>query len=134
MVEIVGERGAYKGLNQVTNLVSLTALSGETFPDLPVLDGNTIDLTQDLSHLQGHYFTFTGVSMTAVTNPSYDNLQFTFTIGTETFTVFYDSRLANSEAAAAHLYDYATDTSQFAEGAVVNLTLVLGWRDGVQFR
>ena len=125
VVEIKGTRGAYKGMNQLSPS-ELVIIADAVMLDLPVVDGNTADLSGDLSHLQGHYFTFTGVTISAVTEDNYGNLTFTFTIGELTFPVRYDSRLADSEAAAAHL-------KAFAEGATVDLYLVLGWYDGPQF-
>ena len=134
VVEVVGERSQYNGLIQVKFPTSLTVLTTQTFEDLPVLDGNTMDLSGDLSHLQGHYFTFTGVPMSVVSNPSWDNLQFTITVGGQTFTVFYDSRLSDEEL-EAFLYDYSGDgASKISEGTLVNLRVVLGWSSGPQFR
>jgi basic membrane protein A and related proteins len=125
IVEIKGTRGAYKGMNQLSPQ-DVVKIADVVMLDLPVIDGNTADLSGDLSHLQGHYFTFTGVTISAVSEDNWGNLTFTFTIGDLTFPVRYDSRLAGSEAAAAHL-------KAFAEGATVDLYLVLGWYDGPQF-
>jgi len=125
IVEIKGTRDAYKGMNQLSPS-ELVKIADLVMLDLPVVDGNTADLSGDLSHLQGHYFTFTGVTISAVSEDNWGNLTFTFTIGELTFPVRYDSRLADSEAAAAHLKAYA-------EGATVDLHLVLGWYDGPQF-
>jgi len=125
IVEIKGTRGAYKGMNQLAPS-ELVIIADVVMLDLPVVDGNTADLSGDLSHLQGHYFSFTGVTISAVSEDNWGNLTFTFTIGELTFPVRYDSRLAGSEAAAAHLKAYA-------EGATVDLYLVLGWYDGPQF-
>jgi hypothetical protein len=134
VIEVVGERSQYYDLLQVKFPTSLTVLTTQTFEDLPVLDGNTMDLSGDLSHLQGHYFTFNSVPMSEVSNPNYGNLQFTITVGGQTFTVFYDNRL-NDEELEAFLYDYSGEgASKISEGTLVNLTVVLGWRSGPQFR
>lgn len=125
IIELKGTRGAYKGMNQLSPS-EVVKIADYVMLDLPIIDGNTTDLSGDLSHLQGHYFTFTGVTISAINEDNYGNLTFTFTIGELTFPVRYDSRLAGSEAAAAHLKAYA-------EGATVDLHLVLGWYDGPQF-
>ena len=125
IVEVVGTRAEFRGLNQIIP-TTVMVIADAVMLDAQDIDGNTIDLTQDLTPYQGRYFTFTGVTISAINEDQYGNLTFTFTVGELTFNVRYDSRLVGSEDAAAHL-------KTFTEGATVNLRLILGWYNDAQF-
>jgi len=125
VVEVVGTRGAFKGLNQIVP-TTVTAVADAIMLDAQDLDGNTVVLTTDLVPLQGRYFTFTNVVISEVVEDQYNNLTFTFAVGDLTFSVRYDSRLVGSEDAATHLKTFAADD-------VVDLRLVLGWFNNAQF-
>ena len=125
VVEIQGTRGAFRGLNQIIP-TQVTIVADLMILDAVDIDGDTVDLTADLTGHQGQYFTFTNVVISAVTEDNFGNLTFTFTKSDVTFAVRYDSRLVGSEDAATHL-------KGFTEGATVDLRLVLGWYDGAQF-
>jgi basic membrane protein A and related proteins len=125
VVEVVGTRGNFRGLNQIIP-TSVTVVADVVIPDTQDLDGDTADLTADLTPHQGRYFTFTDVVISAVSEDQHGNLTFSFTVGTLSFNVRYDSRLVGSEDAATHL-------KAFTEGSTVDLRLILGWYDNPQF-
>lgn len=125
VVEVVGKRGAFRGLNQIIP-TAVTVVADLVIPDAPDLDGDTVDLKIALEVYQGRYFTFKDVVISAINEDQYGNLTFTFVKDGVTFAVRYDSRLVGSEDAAAHL-------KGFTEGATVDLRLILGWYDGAQF-
>jgi hypothetical protein len=125
VVEVVGKRGVFRGLNQIIP-TTVAVVADAVMLDAADINGNTYDLTGDLAPLQGRYFTFTDVTISAITEDNFKNLTFTFVVGDLTFAVRYDSRLVGSGDAATHL-------KGFAEGAKVDLRLVLGWYDGAQF-
>jgi basic membrane protein A len=125
VVQIVGTRGAFKGLNQI-NVTALTVLNDSIILDAQDIDGNSTDWLGDVSASQGRYFTFTDVVISAVAKDQYNNLTFTFTVNNIVLSVRYDSRLVDSAEAATHL-------EGFTEGAKVDLRLILGWFDGPQF-
>ena len=125
VVEVVGKRAAFRGLNQITP-TAVTVVADAVMLDAQDIDGDTYDLNADLAPLQGRYFTFTNVIISAVNEDNFKNLTFTFTKDGKTFSVRYDSRLVGSADAATHL-------KTFTEGATVDVRLVLGWYDGAQF-
>jgi basic membrane protein A len=125
IVEVAGTRGGFRGLNQIIPTTVLV-IADAVMLDAQDINGNTTDWLGDVSGLQGRYFTFTDVVISAVNEDNFGNLTFSFTVNGTVLNVRYDSRLVGSADAATHL-------KAFTEGATVDLRLVLGWYDNPQF-
>jgi len=89
LVEVVGERGAYRGLEQLSNITSVSVVP-EPEIEFPII----VDVTA-LSELEGlvaQLVRFRNLEVVSITYDSYGNLDITTTMGSETVEIRWDSR------------------------------------------
>lgn len=124
LIEISGERGAFRGLQQLTN-VEVEILENNV--DLPLELVALADADfDDLLPLQNRNLLIEGFTIDGITTDNFGNILFTLTLGENTINFRYDSRVAGGDAFEAMMED-------IEDGDVVTITgAVLGWFDGPQ--
>ena len=91
LVEVVGERGSFRGLEQLSSITSVTVV-----PEPEVAFPVVVDVTA-LSQLEGlvaQLVRLRNLEVVSVTYDQYNNLDITATLGTETVEIRWDSRAA----------------------------------------
>ena len=89
LVEVVGERGAFRGLEQLSNITSVSVVP-EPEIEFPVI----VDVTA-LSELEGlvaQLVRFRNLEVVSIAYDTYGNLDITATMGSETVEIRWDSR------------------------------------------
>ncbi|HBD73992.1 MAG TPA: hypothetical protein DC003_00315, partial [Acholeplasmataceae bacterium] len=89
LVEVVGERGAYRGLEQLSNITSVSVVP-EPEIEFPII----VDVTA-LSELEGlvaQLVRFRNLEVVSIAYDNYGNLDITATMGSETVEIRWDSR------------------------------------------
>ncbi len=138
LVRVQGERDGWSlgwwdsdyNLEQIGSLTDVTVYLSDQ--DLPgIVDIQDVDWGDEdaMIDYQGHRVSATGLVVTGVGEDEHGNINFDVTHPdtAEEVRIRYDSRLPDSEAAAAHLLT-------FEEGDLVDLVgITLGWFDGPQF-
>lgn len=89
LVEIIGERGAFRGLEQLSNLTSVTVV-----PEPEVAFPVIVDVTslEQLSGLVGQLVRLRNLEVVSLATDNFGNLDITAKLGTETVVVRWDSR------------------------------------------
>ncbi len=128
VVEVVGTRGAYSGLNQivVASIDDMSFVEEGTLPVPTNLDDLEIN-NDNFAPYQGQLIELTGMKVTAKAADSYGNVTMTLTNlrnGT-TIPVRWDSRQALPAELGATLTAIAVDD-------IINITSVLAWFNGPQ--
>ena len=88
-VQITAKRGAFRGLEQLSTITELTLVDkiGAAFPT-PVV----VTSVADLSDYIAQNIRLEGLTYVSQTTDQYDNIDFEFTLGTETVMIRWDSR------------------------------------------
>jgi len=128
VIEVVGTRGAYNGLNQiiVATIDDMMFVEAGTLPTPTNLDDMEISSDNFLSY-QGQLIELTGMKVAAKSADSYGNVNMTLTNlrnGTSV-AVRWDSRTALPTELADTLAAIAVDD-------IINITSVLAWFNGPQ--
>lgn len=125
VVDIVGLRAAYRGMNQISD-VAIYSLVGDPTTAVTPLDVTDAHLDADtLLADQGKLVVMNGLIVTDVSDDSHDNIYVTLfdTTSLLEVTMKWDSRVDLSEAQATLL-------AGLAVGDTVNVTTALAWSDG----
>lgn len=123
-IEISGSRGAFNGLQQLTDVTVEILESGLDLP-LDAVDLATADFDK-LEEVQGRNLLIEGFTISEIETDRHGNITFTLTLDERAINFRYDSRAAGGEAFEAMMED-------IEDGDVVTITgAVLGWFNGPQ--
>jgi len=123
VVNVVGSRGAYNGLNQL-RVETVTYVSDDTVPAATNIDAMTLD-TAGLAAYQGQLVELTNMVIIDLYEDKYGNLEFTFErlSDGETIEMKWDSRFDLPSA-------LETEVMALEIGDKVSFTTVLAWNNG----
>ncbi len=121
-VVLTGERDDYAGLEQISSLTELSILKQDvTLP--ATVDFSTIDTSdpEAINNIQGYMVDIEGWILTYVEEVSFGNIDATIQdpITGYSIDIRYDSRLADSEAAAAHLLSIPENAAVDVNGMIL---------------
>jgi uncharacterized protein YdeI (BOF family) len=121
VVEVVAKRGAYNGLEQLSNVESVVVITEPTF-GYPI----AVDITENaqLENYIAQIVRIRGLELTETSFDSYGNLILKATNGTETFDIRWDSRTATPSGLPTEL----------VVGDVFNVIAGLSWSNGARLR
>ena len=122
-VELVATRGAYNGLEQLSNVESVNVVASPSF-DFPEATDVTAMAIADLENYKAELVFFSGLEVVSLAYDQYGNLDIEVTNGTDTFTIRWDSRTGDPEG-------YPTTLQT---GDKIDVTAGVSWSNSLRLR
>jgi len=121
LVEVVGTRGAYNGLQQLSSIQSVTVVPEPEVAFPIIVDVTSLD---QLSGLIAQLVRFRNLEVVSIATDTYGNLDITAKLGTETVVIRWDSRTETPSGLPTEL----------EAGDMINVVAGVSWSNSARLR